>query len=402
MPREDKIELTEALVKSLQPNPSKDTYYNDDKLDGLVLIVRKGGRKVYALRTYDKNKKQIKRTIGNADQISLKAARTAAKIWCSQLVQGQDPFITIDRPDKSRYVPAIIDKWLAWSQTHPTDPMSLSQRPNVRNYLGAFRRYLADTAIDHIDDISIEDFRAKLAVSNIAASRNRYVRELQFLATWAKDHKLIDNHHLSGIKPEPETDSTPKTDHFTDAERAAIKQEALAQSTKSYFGRSMAYIYPLTLLFLETGLRPGEGIGLEWDDVDLDDQKILVRAVNAKTKKDRYVYISTNMAQLLRKWKLQTTGRPKDTIFPGDGRRIHYIYKQYKNLFKRAGIDYEKYSTYSMRHDCASEILVTGGNITDAQMMLGHAKPSTTMKYAHPSADHLKDVAERLSRKQSS
>ena len=62
MARDKRIDLTEAYVKSLQVDPTKDTYYNDAVQEGLVLIVRKGGRKVYVLRTRDRQGTQIKRT----------------------------------------------------------------------------------------------------------------------------------------------------------------------------------------------------------------------------------------------------------------------------------------------------------------------------------------------------
>ena len=396
MPREDKIELTEAFVKSLQPNPAKDTYYNDDKLDGLVLIIRKGGRKVYALRTYDKNKKQIKRTIGNADQISLKAARTAAKIWCSQLVQGQDPFIESNRSDKNKTFEAVYDAWLKWSQSHQQDPKSSYIRKGPSECRGALS-YFDKMQIDQINNKTIEDYRAtrpELENSTI----NRYMVEVKFLMRWAKAHGIIDTHHAAEIKKFPETNSVRKTHHFSDEEREKLLMTVRDASQKKYWSHNMAYLWPLTLLLLHTGMRPGSALGLIWDDVDLRSGEIRLRAANIKTRKDARIYISPDMVQVLTEWKRQTTGRPEDPLFPGNGSQLKSVKKQYKRLFEKAGLD-KKYSTYSLRHDCASELLAAGANLTDVQMALVHTDPRTTLKYAHPSADRMRQVAALLDKK---
>ena len=394
MARDNKTDLTEAIVKSLQADASKDTYYNDSTQEGLVLIVRKGGRKVYALRTRDKQGTQIKKTIGNANSVSLKSARAAAKMLCSQLVQGQNPFPKI-KDDKAKTFAAVYDSWREWSETHREDPKSYYKRQSMRDSRGALS-YFNDIPLDKIDKVKIEDYQAeKVKINNKASTINRHITELKFITRWAVDHGIIDNHQLDGVKRLPELDSTPKTHHFSSKERNNLLSAADKLSKTCSGGHNMAYILPLTQLLLATGMRPGSALGLIWDDVDLLNGVIKLRAANIKTRKDARIYLSPQMTEIIRNWKGQTTGQPQDHVFPGDGRTIKSVKNQYKRLFEKAGLD-SKYSVYSLRHDCASELLLKGANLTDVQMVLIHTDPRTTKKYGHESPERLREVAALL------
>ena len=69
--------------------------------------------------------------------------------------------------------------------------------------------------------------------------------------------------------------------------------------------------------------------------------------------------------------------------------------KIFARCFELAGIKKTKgQNTHILRHTFASHFIANGGNILTLQKILGHSDLKMTMRYAHLSPDHLKDVLE--------
>lgn len=390
MARDKRIDLTEAYVKSLQVDPTKDTYYNDAVQEGLVLIVRKGGRKVYVLRTRDRQGTQIKRTIGNANQISLKAARTAAKQWCSQLVQGQNPFVN-NKSDNSKTFAEIFNKWEEWAETHPSDPSA--QRRNLKGWRFGALGYFEKMQLDKISLTNIEEFYALKAKEGRKTSTiNRYVTELKFIARWAVEHQLIETHQLKSISRRPELDSEPKKHHLTPEQRSAFLAVVEAKSKQKIGKRNMSYVWPLTYLLMHTGVRPATALGLIWSDINLEKETMYIRASNIKTRQSETKRLSPKTVAELKKWKLKTTGKASDPLFPGDGTFIKSVKKLYKGMFTDIGLP--QYSAYSLRHDYASELARKGATTLQIQIALCHKSPKMSLKYVSEIGDLEKQIAD--------
>lgn len=51
---------------------------------------------------------------------------------------------------------------------------------------------------------------------------------------------------------------------------------------------------------------------------------------------------------------------------------------------------------HMLRHGFASNVLEAGGALDEAQALLGHATPTSTQVYLHPSHDRLRAAVERV------
>lgn len=391
------VELTPELVKTVTVSKGKRyEYYNDTKLPGLLLCVNSGGRKSYMIRIHiPRSGKKFSKTFASTEQISLSAARKFAKEYIAQIISGNNPFAKKGMLVASNLtLKTVYEKWNQWAL----------ENKKYRDCTKSSYYSLKDFYDKEIDKISNEDIQtwqqSELKRGIKSSTINRRYRELKFLAKWAIEHKLIESYQFKNSKLLSETDIEPKTHHFSDTERKAIIKAAKEQSMLSIGGRNMAYIYPLVIVLLKTGMRPASALGLIWDDVRFNESEIYIRAANIKTRNGMWIIMNETLKRVLETWKTKTTGVATDTVFPGDGTKRKDAKHQFKTVLKRAGLGNSKYSIYSCRHDAASEIIRNGGSITDVQFMLGHSSPRITAKYSHPDRERMAAVARKLDDKE--
>ena len=152
---------------------------------------------------------------------------------------------------------------------------------------------------------------------------------------------------------------------------------AMAPSLKARVMLSLAY---------GCGMRAGEVVRLKVGDIDSAQQ--IIRIVQAK---DRNVMLPADILGLLRDWwKERPTGQDKDV--PGPERVLfpryrgkHLSARQISRLFKEtareAGIT-KPVTLHTLRHSFATHLLERGVDIRVIQALLGHAKLTTTARYA--------------------
>ncbi len=153
-------------------------------------------------------------------------------------------------------------------------------------------------------------------------------------------------------------------------------------------------------LLYATGARVSEICGVNFADLDLENQTVVLFGKGAK---ERLVPFGSFAQSALRDW-LSDSARssiqlsrniPRDdqnAVFIGArGRRIsrQAIYDIVVNAGKRAGINTRHLSPHVLRHSCATHLLDHGADLRIVQEMLGHASLSTTQRYTKVSQDIL-------------
>jgi integrase len=141
---------------------------------------------------------------------------------------------------------------------------------------------------------------------------------------------------------------------------------------------------PLVVLALNTGMRRGELLGLEWSRVDFDQRAI--RIINAKSNAgNRVIPMNTTVHMLLSDLAKKTIS---PLVFPSNrkpGEKLLDLKKGFKKVVQLAGIPHIRF--HDMRHTFATRLVRAGVDIISAQHLLGHSKITMTARYAHSLAD---------------
>lgn len=208
------------------------------------------------------------------------------------------------------------------------------------------------------------------------------------------------------VAPRLKTRQKKKIKHLNDKQ---LKQfldylDNLEQTDKNIFSIT------LYKLLLDTGLRIGEALALNWSDIDYDSCIIHVDKtvdrlgkVQDSPKSEsgiRDISVSNRTMLMLKQWqnrqrvlyrKSKTTTR---IVFASSVGKYIYANQMTSDInvhYKNAGINLTGF--HAFRHTHASLLLNAGADYKEIQHRLGHAKISTTLDtYSHLAPDKAKET----------
>jgi integrase/recombinase XerD len=128
------------------------------------------------------------------------------------------------------------------------------------------------------------------------------------------------------------------------------------------------------------GLRISEAVCLTAPDID--SARMVIRVVQGKGQKDRYVMLSPKLLEILREW--WRAAKPKPWLFPGDipGQHISTDAVEQACQKARRRCPIPKPTTpHSLRHAFAVHLLESGTDVRTIQLLLGHRSLATTARY---------------------
>ncbi len=147
-------------------------------------------------------------------------------------------------------------------------------------------------------------------------------------------------------------------------------------------------------LLYGTGIRVGELVGLDIDDVDLDAR---VLRVVGKGDKERRVPFGAPAAQAVSDWLRNgrpelATGESGAALLLGRrGRRADQRQvREVVHRLLRHVPDAPDVGPHGLRHSAATHLLEGGADLRMVQELLGHASLATTQVYTHVSVDRLR------------
>lgn len=171
-------------------------------------------------------------------------------------------------------------------------------------------------------------------------------------------------------------------------------QQLLAAAGDSYLAIRDVAIFEV---FYSSGLRLGELVGLDVEDLDLAEGSM---RVTGKGNKTRILPIGSKAIGAVKNWLEARSqclqGEQKALFLAKRGKRLsaRSVQDRLKKLAISNGVARNCYP-HMLRHSFASHLLESSGNLRAIQELLGHADISTTQIYTHLDFQHLATVYER-------
>jgi integrase/recombinase XerD len=145
------------------------------------------------------------------------------------------------------------------------------------------------------------------------------------------------------------------------------------------------------------GLRVGEVVRLR--PASIDSSRMLIRVTQGKGGKDRYVMLSPQLLQILRTyWRL---ARPATWLFPGHDPEEPVSAATLQQACRQAARQAElskPVTVHTLRHSFATHLLEAGTDIRIIQVLLGHARLSTTARYTQVATHLIAETSSPLDR----
>lgn len=173
-----------------------------------------------------------------------------------------------------------------------------------------------------------------------------------------------------------------------------LSPEEVADLIDAAPGPGLKYQTALSIAY-GAGLRANEVVHLKTGDIDSD--RMLIRVEQGKGSKDRHVMLSPSLLDLLRDYYREA--RPQGWLFQGSRVGTPLSTRQLNRAFttakQMAGIT-KKATLHTLRHSFATHLLEQNTDVRVIQVLLGHARLSTTAQYTHVATKTIQDVMSPL------
>ena len=251
---------------------------------------------------------------------------------------------------------------------------------------------LATARLDSIDEAAIESYtqarskttsRRKMALS--AGSINRELATLRRLLRLAHEWKVIQR--------------VPRV-RLLRGERQRETIITHAQE-KPYLDVAPAALGDVALLLLDTGLRLGEALSLDWPQVRLEPPNgakfgyVTVLSGKAKSRKSRNVPLKERAVAMLKRWGPRESGL---VFHQGDGKtplsesRLDQQHARVRKLLKLPS----DFVLHSLRHTFGTRLGEAGADAFTIMRLMGHSTVTVSQRYVHPSPEAVELAYERL------
>lgn len=154
-------------------------------------------------------------------------------------------------------------------------------------------------------------------------------------------------------------------------------------------------------LAIDSKLRASDLVSLKIEDVQIGG-RIRERAIIVQQKTGRPVQfeLTDSTRKALQPW-LAHRASMTGFLFPGQKRKqSHLSTRQYARLVHswvaEAGLDSPSYGTHSMRRTKVAQIYRKTGNLRAVQLLLGHRKLESTVRYLGIEVDDALSISEQL------
>ncbi len=242
--------------------------------------------------------------------------------------------------------------------------------------------------IAEINNDQIEDYRLKRRLEILSMPKNIGKKESEVSFAYLNKEILILSNFFNFCIKKGYIDKNPCAGIKKLNELSRLKTLSDEDIGKLINGATNKLTKDLISFLIYTGCRKGEALNLKWDDVDLKNGVIAIKAT--KTRYDRHIPISAPLEAVL-------TGieRNQDClyVFNRNGAKLTDFKRSFHTACRNAGL--KDLHIHDLRHVFASALTMNDVSLYKTGILLGHRTPNMTQRYAHLKPSELKKEIEK-------
>ncbi|MDB9915671.1 site-specific integrase [Alphaproteobacteria bacterium] len=139
-------------------------------------------------------------------------------------------------------------------------------------------------------------------------------------------------------------------------------------------GTKVWYLWPIIDFAIETGMRRGEILGMKWENIGVDNQRVLLPLT--KNGSSRWVPLSKRAMEIL-----DQAPRTTERVFPITDVALRQSWERLRN---RANLI--NFTFHDLRHEAISRMFEKGLNVPEVASISGHKTASQLFRYVQVKA----------------
>lgn len=381
----------------------------DATVPGLLLRVSATGARTWAI-VWGRGQERI---FGEYPAVTLEGARETAKRLLAEIATHGAPLAVIEaaKPAPLTLASFIREHYAPWAKSNQK-----AGDATIAAIEACFAE-LFDKPLATLSAFDLERFKSRRLKAGIKpATVNRDLARIRGALSRAVDWGMLAEHPMKTVKQAKGADDS-RVRYLTAEEEKALRT-ALAEREKArrasrdrhnawHSARGTAghaqwsdegftdHLSPMVLVALNTGMRRGELLGLEWRSVNLPGKLLTITVGNAKSRKARHIPLNAEALDTLTRWKRQAAPDAR-LVFPSpkSGGRMDNINSSWEELCASAKL--AGFRFHDLRHTFASRLVMAGIDLNTVRELLGHSDIRMTLRYAHLAPDKLAEAVARL------
>jgi len=370
--------LTKRTVDQI-PTTGVDHFVWDQHMPGFGVRVSPKGQKSFLIQYRHQGRTQRMR-LGRLGRITADDARKKAKVLLGQAEDGKNPALVISSKRKAPKLSEVSERFIE-------EHVMTRLKPRTQaNYRAILKNYLLP-ALGHkqITEITLADLSAlHTSISHKPSQANRSVLVMSKILNLCEQWGLRTMgsnpcKHIQLFKENPRNRFLDKTE----LKRLWSTLDAALED-----GTAGLYAINAYKLLILTGCRLGEIQTLKWSF-------IRGNRVEFPDSKTGYKRLPLNAAAMkILEQTPKQVGNPYVICGEKEGAHIVNLQKSWRRIRNKAGLD--DLRIHDLRHTFASQAVMNGTPLALVSKLLGHAKITTTMRYAHLADSELLEASEGI------
>jgi integrase len=312
---------------------------------------------------YKDRGKTVQKTLGKKSLITKTMAREIVKKIEHQIKLGKYDMLDAEIPSFSDYA----EEYVAYQR----EVKRIRSHERTRQCVGHFARYFGDLKLNEISTDHIDLYKQKRLAESV--KQNTVARELQVIRNLfnhaAKRNKFFGKNPVSesGIQ-------------YTNDKKERV---LTIEEEKRLLEVSPIHLKHVIQIALNTGMRRGEILGLQWDWIDFEENYIYLPQTHTKSQKSRKIPINEIVRRILLERKLLSGG--SQFVFPSEESKtghLNWLKRSFTTACKNAKIEDLRF--HDLRHTAATRLVESGIPLHAVAKLLGHSTVRVTERYSHP------------------